>query len=386
MKKLISIILSLILCCTTVYAEGKDFQVGASGAILMDLDSGRVLWEKNSSAPLAPASTTKIMTAILALEMGKPDDKVEVSQRAARAPEVNMDLRKGEVHELQNLLYALMLQSYNDSAIAIAEHIGGSVEGFAELMNEKAAELGAKDTEFVTPNGLDEGNHHTTAYDMALIARYALQNEEFVKLINTKNAEFTSLDDSHKHYSIVNKNRLLNEYEGALGVKTGFTGKAGHCFVGAAKRNDMTLISVVFASGWGNVGKEQKWRDTKKILNYGFENFNVHKVLDEKKEVSPINVLFSKEKQVGLEISEGYSGMFSQEELGNIKIRLNVKNEVEAPVKKGDVMGKATIELNGETLKTIDIVATEDVLRHDFRTSLFKIINNWLNPKIDCII
>ncbi|MCL2461450.1 MAG: D-alanyl-D-alanine carboxypeptidase, partial [Defluviitaleaceae bacterium] len=230
--------------------------VNALGAVLMDYKTGRVLWEKNADEPMAMASTTKIMTAIVALESGKLDEIATVSARAASAPQVKLGLSKGEKVRVSDLLYPLMLESANDSAVAVAEAISGSVEGFCAAMTRRAKELGAKDTVFETPNGLDLGNHHSTAYDMAMITRHALSMSAFVELVNTKSAEIKS---DRRTYTLNSKNRLLDEYDGANGVKTGFTGKAGHCFVGAARRGDMQLISVVLDSS-----KQGKWADTKK--------------------------------------------------------------------------------------------------------------------------
>ncbi len=262
MKKSALIFLCLIFFTSPVYAaeEIETPNVEAHGACLMDAKSGRVLWGKNEKAPLAMASTTKIMTAILALESGKKEETVTVSERAAFAPKVKMGLSPGEKLRLYDLMQALMLESSNDAAVAIAEHIGGSVENFCAQMTAKAKIIGARDTVFETPNGLDAGEHHSTAYDMALITRYALGVPGFLDLTNTPEASFKS--DGRK-YSVTNKNRLLHEYTGANGVKTGYTGRAGHCFVGAARRGDMQLISVVLGSGWGDKGRSQKWIDTK---------------------------------------------------------------------------------------------------------------------------
>ncbi|MDE6182062.1 MAG: D-alanyl-D-alanine carboxypeptidase [Eubacteriales bacterium] len=280
MKKLtVFFIIFLIIFNTTVFAnntENKEPNPVAQSAILIDAKTGRVLWGKNENEPLAMASTTKIMTAILAIEQGNLEDKVVVSKNATKAPPVKMFLKEGEEIKLKELLYALMMQSSNDAAVAIAEHISGDVETFCNMMTEKAKELGAKDTVFKTPNGLDSGDHHSTAYDMALIAKYAIQNQTFLEIINTREISFKTNKSS---YNIINKNRLLSEFNGANGIKTGYTGKAGHCFVGSATRGDLTLISVVLASGWGNKGKQQKWIDTKEILNYGFNNFKYETVL-----------------------------------------------------------------------------------------------------------
>ncbi|MBE6012522.1 D-alanyl-D-alanine carboxypeptidase family protein [Anaeropeptidivorans aminofermentans] len=375
MKKIIFSFILAILLPLTAFAE-EEIKVSAHGAILMDFETGRVLWEKNSKAPLAMASTTKIMTAIVALENGNLDDKVTVSKKAALAPEVKMHLSAGEEITLRDLLYALMLQSYNDSAVAIAEHISGDVASFCNQMTEKAKSLGAKDTVFETPNGLDAGDHHSTAYDLALITSYALKNEKFNEIINT--SSYTAKSNL-RSYDLYNKNRLLNEFQGANGVKTGFTGKAGHCFVGSAKRGDMQLISVVLASGWGTQGKEQKWIDTKRILSYGFEKYHYENIIKEGVISDKVNVTRSRKEDIGLYITEDFTIPITEEEKNAIHIDIDIPLTIEAPVAKDEVLGYANIYLGNELIKQIDIKTTESAERHDFETSIKKIITNWLN-------
>lgn len=378
----------IILCFILVMAfsvnsYGSELNIVSQGAILMDQKTGRVLWEKNSDQPLAMASTTKIMTAILVLEQGNLDDIVTISKNATYAPAVKMNLSAGEEITLRDLMYALMLQSYNDSAVAIAEHISGDVDTFCNLMTARAKELGAKDTVFRTPNGLDLDDHHSTAYDMAIITKHALDNEDFLEIINTPSRQVKT---SKHTYSLQNKNRLLNELEGANGVKTGFTGKAGHCFVGAAKRGDMQLISVVFASGWGNQGKEQKWIDTKKILNYGFEKYSYQEivspmVLDEK-----VMVTKSRTENVGLYIDENLMLPLSAEELNSIRYETELVEAIEAPFEKDTVVGKLKVFMGDEKIKEINIKSDSGAQRHDFETSLKKIIKDWLNMGTNDII
>lgn len=386
MKKIALCMTAFLLFTQIVYAapqnnESAEPSVKAQGAVLMELETGRVLWGKNEDAPMPMASTTKIMTAILAIESGKLEQTVIASQAAASAPKVRMNLQKGEEHRLGDLLYPLMLQSSNDAAVAIAEHVGGSVEGFCQMMNQKAAELGCTDTVFETPNGLDKGDHHSTARDMALITRYALNNEEFVKIINTTQILIPTKEGSdEKSYYIANTNRLLNEYEGALGVKSGFTGKAGQCFVGAAKKGDMTLISVVLASGWGTAGKEQKWRDTKALLNYGFENFERISVIQKGQQLQELPINHSRKQSIGLVFGEDISVIVSNKEKENLKIEFSLPQSLEAPVQMGQRVGSAKIFVNeDEVLGSCTILAGEEASRHDFQTSLKKIINSWLN-------
>ncbi len=386
MRKIISIIFILIFSLN-VYAENMgDISVGAQGAVLMDAETGRVLWEKNMDMELPVASTTKIMTAIIAIESGKLDETAVVSKKAALTPKVRLGVNSGEEYVLKDLLYPLMLQSCNDTAVVIAEHIGGSVEGFAEMMNEKARQIGAKNTKFVTPNGLDENENHSTAYDMALISGYALENQEFRELIATESYSF-SCSNKNRTFSVVNKNRLLREFEGAIGVKTGFTGKAGHCFAGAAERDGVRLISVVLASGWGNKGKEQKWIDTKKLLNYGFDNFSMKKVMEKGKIFGEVEVIASREGKIAAEAKNDGYAMLSEMEFEGITVEKQLFSYVQAPVSKGETLGYVSVYTDrGEEIFTTELVAVGDVERHDFKTSVTKLINIWLNSHIDCIL
>ena len=199
------------------------------------------------------------------------DDIVTTSKRASGAPPVKLHLKVGEKQRLGDLLYALMLQSDNDVAVAVAEHIGGSVEHFCEMMTEKAKAIGAEHTSFKTPNGLDAEGHYASAYDMALIGAYALKNPEFVKIVTTTNITIPTIPtENSRRHDLQNKNRFIYAYQGSNGIKTGFTGKAGHCFVGGAVKKDMQLVAVALGSGWGNSGKTQKYTDVINMMDYGF--------------------------------------------------------------------------------------------------------------------
>ncbi len=378
-KSLIFII--MLLFCQTVYASEPP-SVAARGAVLMDGESGRVLWGKNETEPLTMASTTKIMTAILVLEQGNLDDMVTVSTRAANSPEVHMHLTTGEKIREEDLLYAMMLKSYNDAAVALAEHIGGSVEEFCNQMTEKAKEIGAEDTVFGSPNGLDGHltfeQHHSTAKDMALIARYALQNDKFVEIINTPSVALP-LKGEGKNYFVANTDRFLQEYPGAIGVKTGYTNKAGQCFVGAAKRDDITLITTVLASGWGTEGKEQKWKDTKTLMNYGFENYKKEVIAKKGQPLKPTMVSYSQKEMVSTMLAEGFEGLFSQEELEKIELYVTQVKEMEAPVLKGEKLGTAEVMLGSSCLAKIDIVAQEDAQRYTLLEMLQYLSGKWNN-------
>ncbi|MCL2398615.1 MAG: D-alanyl-D-alanine carboxypeptidase [Defluviitaleaceae bacterium] len=379
MRKLMCFLLSLIILMSGTVAafaeEVKEPTVEAHAAILMDAKTGRILWEKEAYKPLAMASTTKIMTAVLALESGKQQDTVTVSKAAAAAPRMKMHLTTGEKISLRNLLLALMLESSNDAAVAIAEHLGGSVEEFCAMMTNKAKEIGAKDTLFETPNGLDAGNHHSTAYDLAMIAKYALEVPGFIELTNTETAKFSS---NKREYSMVNKNRLLREFKGANGVKTGFTNKAGHCFVGAAKRDDMQLISVVLGSGWGDRGRKMKWVDTKAVLNYGFDNYEYEIIIHDEDLAGNTSVTRSRTNEMEYIYESELLLPLNQNKKEPIEIKLVVPDSIQAPISKGEIIGHAEIYINGKLYASIDLSATEEALRHDFKTSLEKVINQWI--------
>ncbi len=371
MVRKIIFIMCLILSVNCYGAEKKP-DVNALSAVLIDADTGRVLWGKDENKPMAMASTTKIMTAIITLENADIQDKVTVSKNATLAPPVKMHLQQGEELTLEQLLYALLMQSSNDAAVAIAEKVGGSVENFCDMMNKKAMELGCTDTEFVTPNGLDKGNHHSTARDMALIGAYAIKNEEFIRISNTQNVSFAS---NKKSYSIVNKNQLLNSYEGAIGIKTGFTGKAGHCFVGAAKRGDVTLVSVVLASGWGTAGKAKKWTDTREILNYGFDNYKKYSIIGDNIDICVDKAKVSK---TSLKYKNSVELLLNEDEKNNIVFKNNVPDLIEAPIIEGDKIGTGEVYAGDFKIAEIDIIATENIEKHSLGNSFNKIIKDWI--------
>lgn len=247
--------------------------LNAKAACLIDADSGMVLFAKNADEKLPMASTTKIMTALIALESSDLSDTITFSAHAASMPDVQLNAMSGEQFTLRDLLYSLLLESHNDTAVAIAEHVSGSTEAFADKMNEKAVELGLSSTHFVTPNGLDADEHYTTAKELCLIASYALQNQTFCKIIRTPAHSFANRTNT-KQYHVTNHDAFLTNYAGAIGIKTGFTCNAGYCFCGAAKRGDITLISSVLACGWPP-HKTYKWTDTKKLMDYGLLIINL---------------------------------------------------------------------------------------------------------------
>ena len=362
----------ILLFNIAVLAE--EPKVNAISAVVVDGDTGRILWGKNENKPMAMASTTKIMTALVALENSDITKETTVSKNATLASPVKMHLSVGEKMTIEQLLYAMMLQSYNDSAVAVAEAVGGSVEKFCTMMNEKAKEIGCSDTVFETPNGLDKGNHHSTAEDMSKIGVYALKNQNLMKIMNTRDYTFKS---SKTTYSFVNKDRLLSEYEGAIGMKTGFTGKAGHCFVGAANRGDITLVSVVLASGWGTAGKSRKWIDTKALLNYGFNNYKKYSIINGSEKM---NISIDKaEKEIAeLKYEDSVDLLLSENEKANLKIENELPQNITAPINYGDSVGIGKIYTGNTLLKTVKIISAENIEKIGVEYNIKKLINQWL--------
>ena len=309
------------------------------------------------------ASTTKIMTCILALENRQEDQIVTASANAAGQPKVRLGVRDQEQFYLKDLLYSLMLESHNDSAVVIAEGIAGTTEEFAKLMNQKAQELGCNDTHFVTPNGLDAsdegGVHSTTARDLAVIMRYCITqspcSEEFLEITRTKSYQFANMDGS-RNFSCNNHNAFLDMMEGALSGKTGFTADAGYCYVGALKRDDRTFIVALLACGWPN-NKGYKWTDTRKLMEYGIANYEYRNVWEDVE-------LPEMEVDGGIEEKDPYEceiriplSVKGKEEIPVLlradeacEVQTEVEESLTAPVRKGDAAGRVRYLLNGEEI------------------------------------
>ena len=346
----------------------------ANSAVLYDGTAGRVLYEKNGYEVLPMASTTKIMTLLIVLEHTKSEDIVTVSKNAAKQPDVQLNMNTGEQYYVKDLCYSLMLESHNDTAVALAEHVGGSVEGFAALMNAKAKSLGAFSANFVTPNGLDAEGHGITAADLAKIAAYAVKQEAFRKITNTQTYTFREITKG-RTFTVNNKDAFLTMMEGAIGVKTGFTGKAGYCFVGALERDDRLFISVVLASGWPP-HKTYKWNDTRLLMNYGLEGFQMLPLLDENVSLPAlpkIPVEKGQKKEVSLSLdseqlkkAQSYRLLRTGEETISCNVEL-LQNRLTAPVDEGRIVGELVITIDGECMKKIPVQTAETVVPVDLK-------------------
>lgn len=290
----VSIAVGAMLFPSFAYAK-QDLCVGKS-AILIEASSGRVLYEKNACERLPMASTTKIATALTVLNNANLDDVVTVDKRAVGVEGSSLYLREGEKLTVKELLYGLMLRSGNDAAVALALHVGGSVEQFVELMNNEAKKAGATNTSFTNPHGLHNDNHYTTAYDLALITKRAMQNQEFLKIVSSKSAVIANDGFEYKR-SLTNKNKLLTNYEYANGVKTGYTKKAGRCFVGSAVKDGMQLIAVVLNCA-------PMFENAQSMLEFGFSKYTMTNIISKNK---VCGVVYCKQKATYYACSDGFS-------------------------------------------------------------------------------
>ncbi len=411
---LIGIQLSTAVCA-------QDMELYATAAVLMDAATGRVLYGKNADTPMAMASTTKIMTCITVLEKGNLEDTITVSGYAASMPKVKLYVKKGESYQVKDLLYSLMLESHNDAAVVLAEYIGKqylpeklrqketrdysveeskqAVAAFAKVMNEKARELGCENTYFITPNGLDatesitlengevlQKEHCTTAAELAKIMSYCIKESEkrgdFLEITGRSSYSFAA---NGRSFLCANHNAFLNMMAGALSGKTGFTNKAGYCYVGALEREGRTFVVALLACGWPN-NKSYKWSDTRKLMQYGVEHyfwkdFNAEDVrFDEKKlEAIPVEggctdilgnqayvnvAVKEKEMLPGKQGRQEYEGLLLRED-EEILVEYHCKDRLCAPVKKGELVGNIYYLVDEIIYKSEEIVTTEEIKKID---------------------
>ncbi|MCD7766005.1 MAG: D-alanyl-D-alanine carboxypeptidase [Lachnospiraceae bacterium] len=395
-----------------IVSGSEPLELYAASAVLMDGNSGRVLYDKNGDTPLPMASTTKIMTCILALEWmeeaahsgnsensgdsenaeeNEPAEDVicTVSSNASAQPEVKLGLVTGDEFYLQDLLYSLMLESHNDTAVCIAETVGGSVEGFAEMMNTKAEEIGCTQTYYITPNGLDaedeNGEHHPTARDLALVMSYCLtgspQKDAFLTVTRTASYTFTNLSGT-RSYSCTNHNAFLNLMDGALSGKTGFTSKAGYCYVGSLQRDGKLLIVALLACGWP-ANKGYKWVDTKKLMNYGLSEFEPRDITDAEITTTDIPVTNGQLESVATTVEEPYEGSPHSEVLmsadDRVEIRVEQLQTLEAPVTAGEQVGFVHYLVDGTEYATASVVTAGEVKKRTYLYCLQKLTGAFLS-------
>ncbi len=324
--------------------------ISAKSAVLIDGASGRVLYEHNAYEKMPMASTTKIMTGLLACESGKLGEPVKASAFASGTEGSSLWLKIGEKLTLEELTYGLMLKSGNDAAVAIAEHLGGSADAFALLMNKKAMGIGAVNTNFKNPHGLDAEGHYTTAFDLALIAREAMKNEKFREIVSTKTYSIPMQGENWDR-ALKNHNKLLWQYEGCNGIKTGFTKKCGRCLVSSAEQDGMRLICVT-------LNAPDDWNDHKYMLDYGFSNYKLKTVAKQDDKVTEVTYDKKHQRKVKIIYKDDYSVMVGDKDI--ITTQIELKN-IKAPLEKGGSAGVLKVYCNGEMIAQRELVTESDI-------------------------
>jgi D-alanyl-D-alanine carboxypeptidase len=345
-----------LLLATGAAAAAAPPDIKARAAILMDAKTGEVLYEKNSRERNAPASTTKIMTAILAIESGRLDDPVKVSLRAAATRGSSMHLYAGQTLTLQELLTGLLMRSGNDAAAAIAEHLAGSAEAFAEQMNLRALALGATSTHFRNPHGLSAAGHYSSAYDLATFARHALGLPPFAAIVGSKEISIEWLDrrGREQDVNLRNTNRLLWMFEEADGVKTGTTGEAGPCLVSSATRGNHKLIAVVLYD-------HSRWYDSMQLLKYGFDTYELYDYADKGTLIAALPVEGGLEAVVDAVADAPAALVVPTADYARVTVEVDMPEKIKAPVYQGQKLGEIVFFIDDKAVKTVDVVATREV-------------------------
>lgn len=388
MKKITCLLLAILVSLTPMhfsYAnEGDSNKVNgkldlvSKSAILMDKGTGKVLYEKNANEKLPPASVTKVMTMLLiseAIDGGKLKltDKVQVSEKAASMGGSQIFLEAGEIQTVDSMLKGIAVSSANDACVAMAEQIGGSVDGFVEMMNARAKELGMKNTNFVNTNGLPVENHYTSANDIALMSRELLKHDVIHKYLTTW-MDKVVVGKKKAEVGLANTNKLIRHYQGATGVKTGFTSEAKYCVSASAKRGNTELIAVVLAAP----SSTERNKDAASLLDYGFANYESIKIADKGSNVGKVNVDKADTEAVKLVVKDDLTALIKKGESKNFKKYIAVKKKPALPIKAGTVLGKLVIKKGNEVVGNVDLINVKDVNKASYVQMLQRVIENMI--------
>lgn len=374
-KRIIILIFLISFLCFPAYAE-NEVSVSAEGAALIIAESGDLLFGKNENKQLSMASTTKIMTSLLLLEENTPEKEITVTSAMTSVEGTSMGLLPGDKVTCEALVYGMLLESGNDAANTAAYVVSGSPAKFAELMNQKAKLIGMENTNFVTPSGLDAAEHYSTAYDMALLGAYAVSNPEFTKICSTNSI---SLEYGNPPYRrrLSNHNRLLTMYDGAFGIKTGFTKKSGRCLVSAAERNGVTLIAVT-------LNAPDDWNDHTKMFDYGFSVVDKQEMKIDTSNLA-VPVIGGDKASVSVSLGEECHYPVLKGKSMSVKSEILLKNFIYAPVKEGQTVGEVRYYLDGKQIASQTLVAgessentTQEVRKETKKKGLFKRIADFL--------
>lgn len=354
-------------------------ELNARIALIYDRASGRIIYEKNGNKQTPMASTTKILTSIVILENADLKETVTIGSKAAGTGGSRLGLKKNDKITVNDLLYGLMLRSGNDAAVALALHVGGSIEGFADMMNKKAEELGLTNSHFVVPHGLDNEGHYTTAYELAKMADYALNIPKFKEIVSSKSA---TIYINGYPKAINNTNNLLGSVSGVYGVKTGFTNGAGRCLVSSCKRGELDIITVVIGANTNN----QRTADTKELIEYAFNNFsliNIEEIIQDKfeqwKNINEGRIYVNKgiENGIKLYLEKPKKSVMAvrKDSIDKIDIEVNSLFYMEAPVAKDQVIGNLRVIINGEEIEVLEIRAIREVKKKEIEDYLQEFLN-----------
>ncbi|NMA49838.1 MAG: D-alanyl-D-alanine carboxypeptidase [Tissierellia bacterium] len=387
MKRFICFLAILFFLFTNNYTYAKTLDLNGEAAVLIDYDTNEILYEKNSHLKLYPASTTKMMTAILAVENSKLDELVTIDDEVVRLTYgSHIALEPGEVLTMEQLLHAMLLPSANDAALAIAKYIGGTIDNFVVMMNGRAIELGAVDTNFVNPNGLHDDSHVSSAYDLALIGKEAMEHEQIREIVNKIQYEIppTNKKSESRYFKITNKllyNSELIDVDGDLvgtmypyasGVKTGYTSHAKNCLVSYADKGEQKLISVVLKADGFCV-----YADTHKLLNYGFDNYKNVIIGHTNEFIDNISIRNGDTPYIAGILDRDIIYPISEFNRNDIEKKIVVREDLRAPIDKGQIIGEAEFLIDGKVIGGGNIISTATVLIDPSTTILGKIINNW---------
>ncbi|MBP2627411.1 MAG: Serine-type D-Ala-D-Ala carboxypeptidase [Firmicutes bacterium] len=352
-------ILCLLLWLPTQIATSAPPKISAESAILIDAKTGTILYEKNSRTRRAPASTTKVLTAIIAIESGHLDDEVTVSLRAAGTAGSSMHLNPGQRILLRELVTGLLLRSGNDAAVAIAEHLAGSVENFVSIMNHKAALLGALESHFANPHGLTAPLHYSTAFDLAWITKYALTSPIFATIVNTRETNIDWLDRRGKEHdqNLRNTNKLLWLLEEVDGVKTGTTNQAGPCLISSATRGNQQLISVVLHD-------HSRWNDSMQLLNFGFATYELYEYANKDDIICAIPIEKGLSSMVDAVVDSQASLVVKADDYQYITVAVDLPEKIKAPVYQGQKIGEIVFFVRELPVKTVNINASQTIDEH----------------------
>ena len=374
MKRFIKIILSITISFfmfVNLCSDSLALDISAKSAILICADSGSIVFSKNESEPLPMASTTKIMTALLTLENMEAfgNKEIEITDEMVRVEGTSMGLKAGDTVNLEALVQGMMTVSGNDAANAAAIAVSGSAEAFVDKMNEKAKLIGMKDTVFCTPSGLDKGDHHSTAYDMAILGAYAMENENFAKIVSQKSMKIHFINPN-KYVTMKNHNKLLRLYDGCMGIKTGFTKAAGRCLVSYAQRNGAKLICVT-------LNAPNDWDDHTKLFNYGFDNVAVKTFNDSGYSVD-IPVKSKEIDHINGKCNSVFEVCIKKEDENKIRREIEIPSVCGLPTEKGQILGNVVYYIGDNIIGKNPIVAVDSAFeKTPKKESVFEIIKNF---------